>query len=77
MAKATFLLVMLFGVHNIGFKIVNQFLEPTERNKDIIKACEDLSESVSGFIVSIAYCYSNGEVLSVIKEFWNRRRRGY
>ena len=69
LAKATFLLVFLFGLHSILFKLLN--LGETgwsKETKDVLRKAEDLSESLSGFIVSIAYCYSNGEVLSVIGE---------
>lgn len=74
LAKATFLLVFLFGLHSVLFKVVALFIK---ESGDFSRKAEDISEGVSGFIVSIAYCYSNNEVLAVIKEKINRWKRGY
>ncbi|XP_056145732.1 parathyroid hormone 2 receptor a [Lampris incognitus] len=70
LAKSTFVLVLVFGVHYIIFVgLPHTFKGPSW---EVRMYCELFFNSFQGFFVSIIYCYCNGEVQSEIKKTWTR-----
>ncbi|XP_014902747.1 parathyroid hormone 2 receptor [Poecilia latipinna] len=70
LAKSTFVLVLVFGIHYIIFiGLPHTFEGPSW---EIRMYCELFFNSFQGFFVSIIYCYCNGEVQTEIKKTWTR-----
>uniref|UniRef100_A0A087X4T1 Parathyroid hormone 2 receptor a n=1 Tax=Poecilia formosa TaxID=48698 RepID=A0A087X4T1_POEFO len=71
LAKSTFVLVLVFGIHYIIFVgLPHTFEGPSW---EIRMYCELFFNSFQqGFFVSIIYCYCNGEVQTEIKKTWTR-----
>ncbi|XP_074163798.1 parathyroid hormone 2 receptor [Sminthopsis crassicaudata] len=70
LAKSTFVLILVFGVHYIVFVCLPHTF--TGLGWEIRMHCELFFNSFQGFFVSIIYCYCNGEVQAEIKKTWTR-----
>ncbi|XP_006872812.1 PREDICTED: parathyroid hormone 2 receptor [Chrysochloris asiatica] len=70
LAKSTFVLVLVFGVHYIVFVCLPHSF--TGLGWEIRMHCELFFNSFQGFFVSIIYCYCNGEVQYEVKKMWSR-----
>ncbi|KAJ8415250.1 hypothetical protein AAFF_G00009480 [Aldrovandia affinis] len=68
LAKSTFLLVSLFGLHYILFAF-----SPVKVNQ-IWNSVELALSSVQGFVVAVLYCFLNGEVQYEFQRKWRRWR---
>ncbi|KAJ8013060.1 hypothetical protein DPEC_G00049380 [Dallia pectoralis] len=69
LAKSTFLLVSLFGLHYILFAFL-----PHQVN-DIWNFIELAFSSTQGFVVAVLYCFLNGEVQCEVLRRWRRWRQ--
>ncbi|XP_041834568.1 secretin receptor isoform X2 [Melanotaenia boesemani] len=70
--KSTFFLVALFGLHYILFVFL-----PVEVSSSVFKIwmlAELALSSTQGFVVSVLYCFMNGEVQQEFKRRWRRWR---
>ncbi|KAK5847544.1 hypothetical protein PBY51_016664 [Eleginops maclovinus] len=68
--KSTFFLVALFGLHYILFVFL-----PVEVSSSVFKIwifAELALSSTQGFVVSVLYCFMNGEVQHEIQRRWRR-----
>ncbi|XP_051786276.1 parathyroid hormone 2 receptor a [Erpetoichthys calabaricus] len=70
LAKSTFVLVLVFGVHYIVFVGMRHTFQGT--GWELRMYIELFFNSFQGFFVSIIYCYCNGEVQTEIKKTWTR-----
>uniref|UniRef100_A0A3Q2NX91 Parathyroid hormone 2 receptor a n=1 Tax=Fundulus heteroclitus TaxID=8078 RepID=A0A3Q2NX91_FUNHE len=70
LAKSTFVLVLVFGIHYIIFVGMPHTFEGP--SWEIRMYFELFFNSFQGFFVSIIYCYCNGEVQTEIKKTWTR-----
>lgn len=71
LAKSTLVLIPLFGVHFVVFNAIPICLEP---NIEIIWMYLELTiSSFQGFIVSLLFCFFNGEVKTEIRKHWRMR----
>ncbi|KAL4222161.1 Parathyroid hormone/parathyroid hormone-related peptide receptor [Mactra antiquata] len=70
LAKSTLVLIPLFGVHYMVFiGLPDEIDETTE----LVKLYYEMFfNSFQGFIVSLLFCFMNGEVQAEIKKKWNR-----
>ncbi|XP_033762006.1 calcitonin gene-related peptide type 1 receptor-like [Pecten maximus] len=69
--KATFILVPLFGVH-VFFIIY--LVPPDQKAFDFFQMASTIVYNSQGIIISLIYCYFNGEVSSLIKASYRIRR---
>ncbi|XP_044044448.1 secretin receptor [Siniperca chuatsi] len=70
--KSTFFLVVLFGLHYILFVFL-----PVEVSSLVFKICtfaELALSSTQGFVVTVLYCFMNGEVQHEFQRRWRRWR---
>ncbi|CAL8372263.1 unnamed protein product, partial [Arctogadus glacialis] len=72
LAKSSFLLVSLFGLHYILFAFVPDKVNNT--SVEIWNFIELAFASTQGFVVAILYCFLNGEVKSEMRRRWGRWR---
>uniref|UniRef100_A0A6Q2XQK1 Secretin receptor n=1 Tax=Esox lucius TaxID=8010 RepID=A0A6Q2XQK1_ESOLU len=68
LAKSTFLLVSLFGLHYILFAFLPHHVN------DIWNFIELAFASTQGFVVAVLYCFLNGEVQHEVQRRWRRWR---
>ncbi|XP_021375252.1 calcitonin gene-related peptide type 1 receptor-like [Mizuhopecten yessoensis] len=69
--KATFILVPLFGVH-VFFIIY--LVPPDQTAFEFFQMASTIVYNSQGIVISLIYCYFNGEVLSLIKASYRIRR---
>ncbi|KAG7263855.1 hypothetical protein CRUP_022469 [Coryphaenoides rupestris] len=72
LAKSSFLLVSLFGLHYILFAFVPDKVNNT--SVEIWNFIEIAFASTQGFVVAILYCFLNGEVQNEVQRRWGRWR---
>ncbi|KAF7654883.1 hypothetical protein LDENG_00063810 [Lucifuga dentata] len=72
LAKSSFLLVSLFGLHYILFAFLPH--KVSETSSEIQNLIELAFASTQGFVVAVLYCFLNGEVQNEIQRRWRRWR---
>ncbi|XP_052791263.1 secretin receptor-like [Mya arenaria] len=70
LAKATLILIPLFGVHYIVFMGVSENVNPT--TEVVILYIEMFFNSFQGFLVAVLFCFLNREVQLELKKTWYR-----
>ncbi|KAL5007066.1 hypothetical protein ScPMuIL_015872 [Solemya velum] len=68
LGRSTLVLIPLFGVHYIVFVTIPDCL--SDEGEVISVYLEMFCNSIQGFIVSILFCYINGEVRAELKKKW-------
>ncbi|XP_029936717.1 secretin receptor [Myripristis murdjan] len=72
LAKSSFLLVSLFGLHYILFAFLPNQVD--DKSYEIWNFIELAFASTQGFVVAVLYCFLNGEVQNEIQRRWRRWR---
>uniref|UniRef100_A0A672ZYQ7 Secretin receptor-like n=1 Tax=Sphaeramia orbicularis TaxID=375764 RepID=A0A672ZYQ7_9TELE len=72
LAKSSFLLVALLGLHYIIFAFLPRTV--SDRTYEVWNSVELAFASTQGFIVAVLYCFLNGEVQNEIQRRWRRWR---
>ncbi|KAM9346893.1 secretin receptor [Symphorus nematophorus] len=72
LAKSSFLLVSLFGLHYILFAFLPHKVD--DKTYEIWNFIELAFASTQGFVVAVLYCFLNGEVQNEIQRRWRRWR---
>ncbi|XP_035532688.1 secretin receptor-like [Morone saxatilis] len=72
LAKSSFLLVSLFGLHYILFAFLPHNVN--DRTYEIWNFIELAFASTQGFVVAVLYCFLNGKVQNEIQRRWRRWR---
>uniref|UniRef100_UPI003AAF6964 secretin receptor-like n=1 Tax=Centroberyx gerrardi TaxID=166262 RepID=UPI003AAF6964 len=72
LAKSSFLLVSLFGLHYILFAFLPH--KADDKSYEIWNLIELAFASTQGFVVAVLYCFLNGEVQNEIQRRWRRWR---
>ncbi|CAG5098041.1 Oidioi.mRNA.OKI2018_I69.XSR.g15344.t1.cds [Oikopleura dioica] len=73
LAKATLVLVPLFGVH-VLVSIIIPFKRLSEYVEHFLRTTMLVIDSLSGVIVACCYCFLNDDVLSELRRVWERRK---
>ncbi|CAN9498028.1 unnamed protein product [Ophioblennius macclurei] len=71
-AKSSFLLVSLFGLHYIIFAFRPH--EDSDRSSEVWNFIELAFASIQGFVVALLYCFLNREVQNEVQRRWHRWR---
>ncbi|KAJ8314245.1 hypothetical protein KUTeg_008806 [Tegillarca granosa] len=73
LAKSTLILIPLFGVYYIVFTI-NTYGGVKGKAEVVMMYAELFFNSFQGFLLSLLFCFFNGEVQTEIKKVWKRHR---